>query len=302
MTTQAATRSPGSALRLAIGVATVGRADVLLETLATFRSQTRPADAIFVCAPSEADILGVAASEPDVTALAGPRGLPRQRNVILQAAAGFDVLVFFDDDFMPAAGYFAAIEALFSSRPDVSMATGEVIRDGILGLGLEAEEARAVLAAETTTAPETIADVYNCYGCNMAVRIAAAASVDAAFDENLPLYAWLEDVDFSRQLAKTGRIVRTTAARGVHLGVKSGRQSGLRLGYSQVANPVYLMLKGTCGLRKGVPQIARNLLANFGRSLAPEAHVDRRGRAIGNLRALLDLAKGRVTPSRILEL
>lgn len=290
-------------LKIAIGVATVGRADVLLETLATFRRQTRPADAIFVCAPSEADILGVAAVEPDVTALAGPRGLPRQRNVILKAAADYDVLVFFDDDFMPAAGYLAAMEALFASRPDVVMATGEVMADGILGLGLGFQEARATLEAEIGSASrEHVVEAYNCYGCNMALRVAAASEAAAVFDENLPLYAWLEDVDFSRQLARTGRIVRTNAARGVHLGVKSGRQPGVRLGYSQVANPVYLMLKGTCSLGKGLPQISRNLLANFGRSLAPEAHVDRRGRALGNLKALADLARGRVTPSRILEL
>ena len=40
------------------------------------------------------------------------------------------------------------------------------------------------------------------------------------FDENLPLYGWLEDVDFCRQLARYGRIVKNIRLIGVHLGSK----------------------------------------------------------------------------------
>ncbi|AZO77314.1 hypothetical protein B5U98_17255 [Bosea sp. Tri-39] len=37
----------------------------------------------------------------------------------------------------------------------------------------------------------------------------------------------------------------STALRGVHRAVKRGRTSGLRVGYSQIANTVYLARKGT---------------------------------------------------------
>jgi hypothetical protein len=115
----------------------------------------------------------------------------------------------------------------------------------------------------------------------------------------LPLYGWLEDVDFSRQLARFGRVVSTDATRGVHLGVKQGRQRGVKLGYSQVANPLYLIGKGTMSPRRALTLIARNLAANTVRSLRAEPWVDRRGRLIGNVRAMLDLVTGRLDPRRI---
>jgi GT2 family glycosyltransferase len=71
---------------------------------------------------------------------------------------------------------------------------------------------------------------------------------DVMFDERLPLYGWQEDVDLSRRLAAFGTVVKVPAARGVHLSVKLGRNSGVRLGYSQIANPLYLSFK-----RRGYP-------------------------------------------------
>jgi GT2 family glycosyltransferase len=111
-----------------------------------------------------------------------------------------------------------------------------------------------------------------------------------------------EDVDFSRRLACHGRIVNVPSPLGIHLCVKSFRQSRVHLGYSQVANPIYLMRKGTCCYRKASYQMARNLLMNFARSLWPEPYIDRQGRAFGNARAILDLIVGRLNPSRILSL
>jgi GT2 family glycosyltransferase len=124
------------------------------------------------------------------------------------------------------------------------------------------------------------------YGCNMAVRLAPVREHRIRFDERLPLYGWQEDVDLSRRLAQFGAVVRMEAARGVHLGAKSGRGSGVRLGYSQVANPIYLARKRMgYPLRRAVNHIARNLLSNIVRSTWPESYVDRRGRLRGNLRS-----------------
>jgi GT2 family glycosyltransferase len=136
----------------------------------------------------------------------------------------------------------------------------------------------------------------------MAVRIAAATAGRCRFDDRLPLYGWLEDVDFSRQIARRGRIVKLTAAQGVHLGIKQGRQSGIRLGYSQIANPIYLSRKGTCSRARALRLMSRNIAANCIRSLKPEPYIDRLGRATGNLRAFRDLLTGRLAPERILEL
>jgi len=178
-----------------------------------------------------------------------------------------------------------------------------VIADGIKGPGIDLDTARSIVAACATGAVDTTFElVEDAYGCNMAVRLAAARAMQCRFDERLPLYGWMEDVDFSRQLARHGRIVRLAGARGVHLGIKQGRQSGVRLGYSQIANPIYLSRKGTCPWPRSLRLMSRNIAANLLRSLTPEPYVDRAGRVAGNLKAFGDLIAGRLDPGRVLEL
>src|SRR3546814_15339565 len=120
----------------------------------------------------------------------------------------------------------------------------------------------------------------------MASRLAPVREAGLLFDENLPFYGWLEDVDFSRRLASQGRIVRWNLCRGVHMGVKRGRSPGKRLGYSQIANPVYMWRKGTLTASRACAQMGRNIAANFVKNIMPEPWVDRGGRPRGNPLAL----------------
>ncbi len=290
-------------MRIAVGIATAGRPQLLPGLLSELRGQARPPDVTIICAPTAADI-GDLPEIPGLTveAITGPRGLTRQRNAILDSAQDCDVVAFFDDDFIPAPDYLSVVEQVFTRHPDVAMVTGSVLADGITGPGLGLAEAQAILRASgpAIEGGTDLHEVANGYGCNMALRVAAAT--DCRFDDRLPLYGWLEDVDFSLQLARRGRIVQASAARGVHLGIKQGRQSGVRLGYSQIANPVYLAVKGTVPWPRALRQMGRNMAANFARSLRPEPYVDRLGRAAGNLKALRDLLTGRLAPERILEL
>src|SRR5262249_49325392 len=138
------------------------------------------------------------------------------------------------------------------------------------------------------------------YGCNMIYR--ASAIGETRFDERLPLYGWQEDVDFAAQIHKRGRIVRSQAFAGVHRGVKSGRLGGLRLGYSQIANPVYLARKGTMGLSHAGLLMMCNFVANHAKALRPEPWVDRKGRLRGNWLALWHLMTGQIDPCRVLEM
>src|SRR3546814_13479492 len=132
----------------------------------------------------------------------------------------------------------------------------------------------------------------------MASRLAPVREAGLLFDENLPFYGWLEDVDFSRRLASQGRIVRWNLCRGVHMGVKRGRSPGKRLGYSQIANPVYMWRKGTLTASRACAQMGRNLAANFVKIIMPEPWVDRGGRTRGHLLAPTDLLRGRTPPGR----
>ena len=99
-----------------------------------------------------------------------------------------------------------------------------------------------------------------------------------------------------------GRIVQASAARGVHLGIKQGRQSGVRLGYSQIANPIYLSIKGTFPWPRALRLMSRNMAANFVRSLRPEPYVDRLGRGRRKPQGSARPVTGRLAPERILEL
>lgn len=293
------------ACRIAIGIATSGRREVLKAVLPHLALQERRPDEVIICAAAadDVDVTGFEGSGLPVRVLVAERGLCLQRNHILRGAQNADILLFLDDDFIMAPTYVGEVERIFTADPQVVMATGTVDADGITGPGLELSEALAIIArgVECAAAGKPL-PVYNAYGCNMAIRMATTRAHGVFFDENLPLYGWLEDVDFSRRMARHGKIVRSERLRGVHMGTKSGRTSGLRFGYSQVANPIYLMRKRTMSFGRASAQMARNLAANIARLPVPEPWVDRRGRFRGNVRALADLLRGRLSPRNVLVL
>lgn len=291
-------------LSIAVGIATLGRPQILAAAVDEYGNQSRRPDAIFICAPTEASVKGLVVDAATLRIILGPRGLCAQRNAIVADALDYDVLFFTDDDFLPRSDYLEKLEEIFATFPDVVMATGALIADGILGPGLPIEEARSLMAGDPVAESHNLLleDVHNGYGCNMAVRMDALRDFAICFDENLPLYGWLEDVDFSRRLSRHGRIVRARALRGVHMGAKTGRQTGRRLGYSQLANPLYLARKGSFPWWMALRQISRNVAANCWRALHPEPYIDRRGRVYGNAIALMHLATARLHPRRVLDL
>lgn len=292
-------------MKIAIAIATAGRREVLSDTIGHLARQTRRAEELLVCParPADLDEACLEGFPSPTRVVAGPIGLPAQRNALIDATDA-EVIVFFDDDFLPADDFLAQTERLFTERTDVVVATGRVLADGALGPGFSHEEGLRLLLQEETgqhAAVPALAPTFNGYGCNMAVRLAPARSNRLRFDERLPLYAWLEDVDFSRQLAPYGRIVRSSALKGVHLGTKkSGRSPGKQLGYSQVANRIYIMRKGHMTPMQAAQGSLKNISANLVRSVRPEPWVDRRGRLEGNVLALWDWVRGRVDPERIL--
>jgi GT2 family glycosyltransferase len=298
-----------TSIGIIVGFASAGRPAILAEAIAELSRQTHQPTRIIVSVPSGHDAEGVEPGDANLSIIKGLRGLTLQRNAVIRTAMAdareSDLLVFFDDDFFPEPHYLEELAALFINQPEVVMSTGAMIADGILGPGLDLTDARALLAAEpppTASHRNDVRDVYNAYGCNMAIRIATLRQTSTLFDERLPLYGWLEDIDFSRAMAGSGRIVHAPATRGVHLGVKSGRQSGVRLGYSQIANPVYLMGKHRCARSKAVRLMACNLAANLVKTLKPEPFIDRSGRLSGNLKALGDLVSGRLRPEKAAQL
>jgi hypothetical protein len=290
-------------LNIAIAIATAGRREVVAETIGLLAGQSRMANELMICPATDQDFDPVCLQgyPGPARVFRGPVGSSPQRNVLLDATEA-DVVIFFDDDFLPSHDYVAEVESMFAANPEVVVTTGKLLRDGALGPGIVHEEGlRLLKEAGPNSEARSITSTYNGYGCNLAVRMKTVRDHGIRFDERLPLYAWLEDVDFSRQLALHGDIVKVARLRGVHLGTKrTGRSPGARLGYSQVANPVYLARKGTMRWPLALKQVGKNMLANGLRSFSPEPWVDRRGRLLGNMRAIKDLIGGKMSPERAL--
>lgn len=297
--------SPEPQLRVAVAIATLGRPDTVSATVKRLiDTQTLKPDAVLVSCAQPGDE-GEISDLPTVRVLIGPAGSSAQRNRALQALdPDIGVVVFFDDDFVAGRGWLEAAARAFADEPNLVAFTGRVLADGVTGPGIAFEDAvRMVEEADESAAGGAPPSrpgwtgSFSPYGCNMAFR--AAAIRELSFDERLVLYGWLEDRDFGASAArKGGLLVRSDEAHGVHMGVKRGRTSGDRFGYSQVINPIYMIRKGTMRPGQAAGQIFRNLASNFGRWARPEPFIDRRGRVRGNLLALADVARGRIEPER----
>jgi len=292
--------APGRA-KVAVVVASVGRSSEIGQLLHHLSRQSLQPCAIVLSVAGDSDLPPVVPRGVDV--IIGPKGLTRQRNRGLnKVLPDCDIVVFFDDDFVPEDAALAQLAQLFLDNPDIVGATGLVLRDGVKQGGLAYEDAVAALAAHGAAgaAPATNEPTDELYGCNMAFRAAAIGTI--RFDETLPLYGWQEDVDFTGQLLPRGRIVKTTAFAGVHRGVSKGRTPGLALGYSQMVNPVYLVRKGTMRPGKAARLMAKNMIANHVGLIRPEPFIDRAGRSKGNWLGLLAIISGRCDPLHALHL
>ncbi|WP_337270776.1 glycosyltransferase [Oryzifoliimicrobium ureilyticus] len=288
---------PPPKARVAAVFATRGRPDIVTAAVRHFmNTQSLQPTSVIVSCPDLADA-GKLVSEPGVKVVTGPAGLASQRNTALSHLdAGTDIVAFFDDDFVADANWLEEVAAVFRDEAEIVGVTGEVLADGIKGPGIAFEDA-VQLVAQAPKPQDKWIEPYSPYGCNMAFRMSAIG--DLRFDERLVLYGWLEDRDFAAALVrKGGRLIKWSRAYGVHMGVKSGRVSGERLGYSQIINPFYMKRKGTMSLANVADHIFRNTVSNFVGIFKSEPFIDRRGRARGNLIAMGDLLRGRLQPER----
>lgn len=288
-------------MRVHVVFATTGRAEVLGKVVDRLRGQSRAPDGVIVVGACAADVAGVQGTLPNLQIITAPKGLCSQRNAGLAAVAGeCDVVIFFDDDFVPAHDFLQQVEAHMSADPGIVGLTGRLVCDGAQTGAVNFDEAVRRLDVEQERPVEGGARTTWLYGCNMAIRL--SANPELRFDETLPLYGWQEDVDFSTRLARHGILYRSARLTGIHLGVRGGRTSGLRLGYSQIANVLYLRRKGTIRPLHGWRILVCNVAANLLRSVRPEPDIDRRGRLRGNWLALQDFIRGKLDPRKILSL
>jgi GT2 family glycosyltransferase len=287
-------------MRLVVVIPTLGRREQVARLVAFLSHQSRLPDEVVVSAPDPSHVALPAETPFPVRALYGPRGLCAQRNTALaDLGRRCDIITFFDDDFIPAPDYLGRVADAFAGNPEFAVVMGRVIRDGATSAGIDWPVALDALAQPDVEPPgQEVVDHVGAYGCNMSIREHLIG--DMRFDERLVLYGWQEDIDFTSRLRARGRVVCVTAVRGVHLGLKAGRVSGVRFGYSQVVNPIYLIRKRSVPAGFALRLMPRNLAANLVRSFRPEPYVDRRGRLRGNLLGLSHVMRGRIEPEHVL--
>ncbi len=294
----------GSDMKLGLVIASRGRPDILQKVLMNLMSQDRVPDEIILSGVDEADLPAISNDDAiSIRKIFGTAGSTCQRNRGMSCLMGTaDVIIFIDDDFVVGCDYFRSLERIFAEDASIVGVNGEVVADGASSAGFTFEQGLLLAEQYNKRAKPSLftRDIKGTYGCNMAFRTSAIGSV--RFDERLALYGWQEDLDFSGALRGSGRLIRTNRVWGVHLGTKGGKGSELRLGYSQIVNPAYIVQKGNMSFAFALQLAARNLFANLIKSIRPESYIDRRGRLRGNLIGLLHLIRGRLTPEYILQL
>ena len=288
-------------MRVSVVVATAGRAELTALTANRLGRQTRIPDQIVVVGAGPEDTRGIEPGELPLRVDHARKGSCSQRNHALDLVEETsDIIAIFDDDFVPAFDFLERAEALFAANPDVVGVNGRLIADGAKGPGISYEAACEMAEADSLRPTGELIPLESLYGCNMVLR--ASAIQGLRFDENLPLYGWQEDTDFTFRLKARGKLVKAHELAGVHMGIKSGRTPGKKLGYSQIANPLYLLKKKTIPPKLAYTLLVNNTLANLIKTFQPEPYIDRKGRLTGNLMAIRDAALGRVDPRKVVDI
>jgi len=289
-------------LNTTVVICSANRPHILAETVQSLISrQSRQPREIVISVYDEEHVAEETKIIPSVRIVLNSRkGLTVQRNAALSSVQT-PYTLFLDDDVEIASNYIESMESLLDSSRDVVAATGFIVADGAQGdTGLDREFAKGLTVSYRPSSENC--DHQETYGCNIFARASVFSSI--RFDENLPLYGWLEDYDFATNCLKHGKIILNAGTCVAHLATPTGRTSGLKFGYSQIINPLYLWRKNDRPtlLRVIFHHWVLSTTRNLRRTLfsIPSDRDDRTGRFRGNVLAFGDLLKGRIDPTRIL--
>ncbi len=214
-----------------VGIPTFERGDVLLDTLRALLADARPAGEILVVdqtlrhAPQVEAALVEFESAGRLRWLRLPHpSIAAAMNVALREARG-DLVLFVDDDVVPAAGLVAAHAAAYDTD-DVWAVAGQVLQPGEQALPADAP----LLVTATGLCAQLDfpfrssrrADVSNVMAGNLSLR-RTRALLAGAFDENFEGVAYRFETEFARRLLRAGgRIVFEPAASIRHLRAPRG--------------------------------------------------------------------------------
>jgi len=290
-------------------IATTGRPHIVAETIRSIAQlKSIPASVIVVGAVT-GDLPEIKETFPFQLQMliASAKGLPIQRNQgISKLNESIRYVSFLDDDMEVHQDYFSEVENVFESDHEIAGFSGAVLANG----NIDRISARELMNQHTIHANMPCFGFYpkkwpGFYGCNMNIRKELLKYEQ--FDERLPLYALGEDCEMGFRISQYGKVGGSARCPVVHLATSSGRISEVGVGYAQVINYIYFAHKGI-----GFPKISTyfnkviktpvvNLAFFLMPGLDPRKKIDRKGRFLGNLSALKDLAQGKVNPMNLVK-
>lgn len=285
-------------MKIAVVIASTMRPATLAVTISSLHRQSRQADKIAVSVTGLDDLPQPLSD--DVSVVYSERGLSRQRNEGIRSLPNdTDIIVFLDDDMVLHRDFMRGIEKIFEAQPGAALIMGHLLANGSVSV------AKAIqmldCPADSVHYHVKQATFGNVYGCNMSVRYAVALA--EPFDERLPMYSYMEDMDFGTRVQRHGHVGYYYGSLAVHLRAKEGRVSQRSLGFSEVMNPAYLAVKGTIPRSHALTAfIIRKPLANIVRLVIGPQRKVRWNRLTGNFFALLLLCKGNVDPGQATEM
>jgi GT2 family glycosyltransferase len=290
--------------KVAVVIASTQRSDILLKALESIMNQNRTPDEIVVSVISEADLPGPSLPSRVRRVFSKP-GASVQRNAGIDALVSRPLFVaFLDDDVILHPDYLRNMEQIFKSKPHTMLIMGHLLANGNISL----DEAHGLIACPPDCGSNTgqyypLRQAYgNVYGANMCIRFSLLEK--ERFDERLPLYSLMEDVDMGTRARRYGEIGYYFGSLAVHLRVSGGRISYRALGFSEVMNPMYLGCKGTIPKRHAILRFVLLVpVMNAILACIPNRRQHERWqRLIGNLRAVSDIVSWRIEPERATEL
>ncbi|MEN6561028.1 MAG: glycosyltransferase [Acidobacteriota bacterium] len=296
--------------RIAFVVATKDRPDELRRLWASLLAQSRPPDEVVIVDASArpSPPAGPGGGRPEQRFIRSSiASASRQRNLGLGAVGpDVDLVGFLDDDAVLEPGAVEAMLRFWSQAgPDVAGAAFNMANHPPLGLpGLK----RAPLAERlgfysrrggkvTASGFQTMigpvdADAWADWLPSGASVWRRAVFSRHRFDEWFEGYSYLEDLDFSYRVGKTGRLAVVAAARYLHLPAAGGRGGGCEFGVREALNRVRFVRKNPelSLVRCRAALTARMLMSVAAgiREFRP-AHLARAwGNAVGLVRSLIE--------------
>lgn len=256
-------------MKLSVIICTRNRYDDLVETLQSLFAQKRLPDELIIVDSSDQktveDYLKSTAMPFPIKYVQSTAGLTLQRNIGIASSMG-DFLCFFDDDVDLDKNYLLSIEKIFLRDTQINIgAVGGRIKnlDGNSPLTFRYKVERFIFKSirdifglvelgngkfrlsGMPTFPHRLEDAGFCEtltGCCMAFRREVFDEIK--FDENLPGYGLMEDVDISKQTLESGyKIFYEPAASLIHKVSPRNRLDYFRWGEMSVVNYDYLFRK-----------------------------------------------------------